>query len=151
MTFIRPLLRSDHQHRISHGLNQRAMPQSLPCALERRLGLVLLELTKRCPRVSKRIQPVCAFIHEMEHSRLLRLRIKGSHILCPKQPKAPPTARLFATSNGASQGMSMARRRYRSARPGKQICHIQISSNSALPVRIYHIGRGTCSTCPVMP
>ena len=38
----------------------------------------------------------------------------------PEQPDAPPRGHLFATSNGASQGTSTARRRCRSARPGKQ-------------------------------
>ena len=71
----------------------QAQCHSLPGALECRLGLVLLELTKRRPRVSKRIQPV------WRHRTVARESPRNSSPkLGPEQPKAPPRAQLFATS-----------------------------------------------------
>jgi len=116
----------------------QAQCHSLPGALERRLGLVLLELTKRRPRVSKRIQPVWM---ETRNTRV-RLRANSS----PKRVAQSSTRHhrgpiCLQPANNASQGTSTARRRCRSARPGKQDVVLR-SPATQFAVRILGGGAG---------
>lgn len=98
----------------------RAHVKSLPGTLEFRLRLVLLELTKRRPRVRKRIQPM-----RVEETRVntrgLRLHPNSSPKLGLQSSRTHHRGAIcLQPANGASQGTSTARRRCRSARPGKQ-------------------------------
>ena len=75
----------------------RAHVKSLPGTLEFRLRLVLLELTKRRPRVRKRIQPMR--VEETRvNSRPEAAPQQQPKAWPPEQPDAPPRGHLFATS-----------------------------------------------------